>query len=234
MCDEAAMTGESDVLHKDSMESCVDRRDKTKSEGKFNSSNKHDFESPLLLSGTSFKNGTGYMLIISVGEASSIGKIRATLSDKEDEQTPLQKKLSKMARDIGYFGLFAGVVTFMIIIVLTVVDMIRDDKYFRSKDVEALINGFLIAVTVLVVAVPEGLPLAVTLSLAFSVKKMLQDENLVRKFHACETMGSATYICSDKTGTLTLNQMYMIKFWNMEEIDTYEEKETTNSQGKKE
>lgn len=216
MCDEAAMTGESDVLHKESIDACIDRRNHIKSDGKFNSSGKHDFPSPLLLSGTNFKNGTGYMLIISVGEASSIGKIRATLSDKEEAQTPLQVKLSNMARDIGYGGLVAGIITFIIIVVLTFYSMIDDSEWFRDKDVAALINGFLIAVTVLVVAVPEGLPLAVTLSLAFSVKKMLADENLVRKFHACETMGGATYICSDKTGTLTLNQMYMIKFWNME------------------
>ena len=229
MCDEAAMTGESDVLHKDIFSGCIDRRNKLKSEGKFNSSDKHAFPSPLLLSGTNIKNGTGYMVIISVGEASSIGKIRATLADKEEEKTPLQLKLAKIANDIGYFGLFAGIITYMIMITLAVYDMIKEDEFLARRHVDILVNGFLIAVTVLVVAVPEGLPLAVTLSLAFSVKKMLQDENLVRKFHACETMGSATYICSDKTGTLTLNQMYMIKFWNVEVRDTYREIEITNS-----
>ena len=228
------MTGESDVLHKDTFPSCFDTKSKIQSEGKYNSSDKHAFPSPLLLSGTNFKNGTGYMLIIAVGAASSIGKIRATLADKEDDETPLQKKLAKIANDIGYFGLAAALLTLAIMIIRAVVDMIKTDEYFHKRHIDILVTGFLIAITVLVVAIPEGLPLAVTISLAFSVKKMLQDENLVRKFHACETMGSATYICSDKTGTLTLNQMYMIKFWNMEVRDTYEETDTINAQGKKE
>ena len=89
MCDEAAMTGESDVLHKDSFQNCYDFKVKLQNEGKYNSSDKHAFSSPILLSGTSFKNGTGYMMVIAVGAASSIGKIRATLADKEDDLTPL-------------------------------------------------------------------------------------------------------------------------------------------------
>lgn len=232
MCDEAAMTGESDVLHKDIFSTCLDRKNKITNENKYNSSGKHDFPSPLLLSGTSFKNGTGLMMIIAVGNASSIGKIRATLADKEDDQTPLQRKLTKIANDIGYFGLFAGVTTYLIMIVRAIVDMISTEEFMARRHIDILVNGFLIAITVLVVAIPEGLPLAVTMSLAFSVKKMLEDENLVRKFHACETMGSATYICSDKTGTLTLNQMYMIKFWNLEVKETYEEKESVGKDGK--
>jgi len=77
-----------------------------------------------------------------------------------------------------------------------------------------LIDYFIIGIAIIVMAVPEGLPLAVTLSLAFSVKKMLLDQNLVRKLYACETMGGANCICSDKTGTLTMNEMHLVKLWN--------------------
>ena len=85
-----------------------------------------------------------------------------------------------------------------------------------------LVHGVLVAITVLVVAIPEGLPLAVTLSLAFSVKKMLEDKNLVRKLHACETMGGANIIASDKTGTLTRNEMYLTHYWNFKPLDIFD------------
>lgn len=226
MCDEAAMTGESDVLHKANLDQCLSIKKKLQSENKYTDSDKHAFYSPVLLSGTNIKNGTGQMIVIAVGDVSSIGKIRATISDREDEEeTPLQRKLSKIANDIGYFGLVAAIITIIIMYIRACYTMYDKERLFASDDVKQFVAGFLIAITVLVVAIPEGLPLAVTISLAFSVKKMLADENLVRKFHACETMGNATYICSDKTGTLTLNQMYMIKFWNLEPHDTYIEKE---------
>jgi Ca2+ transporting ATPase len=104
---------------------------------------------------------------------------------------------------------------------LTVLWVIRifssDGWTFYS--LKALLDYFVIGVAVIVMAVPEGLPLAVTLSLAFSVKKMLNDQNLVRKLYACETMGGANCICSDKTGTLTMNQMYLVSVWNRNTVD---------------
>lgn len=226
MCDESAMTGESDVLDKVGYEICIEKKQKLVESGKFAKASKHEVPSPLMLSGTSIKNGTGHMLVISVGDYSSIGKIRATLADKDDDATPMQIKLAKMANNIGFFGLTASLSTVLIMVIRAFYDMIQTDEWFNGEQIEIIVSGFLIAITVIVVAIPEGLPLAVTISLALSVKKMLADENLVRKFHACETMGSATYICSDKTGTLTLNQMYMIKFWNFESHDTYTEKKT--------
>lgn len=101
-------------------------------------------------------------------------------------------------------------------------------EWDTSKDLTEILDFFILGVTVVVVAIPEGLPLAVTLSLAFSVKKMLDDENLVRKMEACETMGGANNICSDKTGTLTMNQMTLTTFWNGElmKAETYDDKET--------
>ena len=95
-----------------------------------------------------------------------------------------------------------------------------EKNWDNSKDIMEIIHYFILALTVVVVAIPEGLPLAVTLSLAFSVKKMLVDNNLVRKLEACETMGGANNICSDKTGTLTKNEMTLTTFWN-EKIDEF-------------
>lgn len=91
-------------------------------------------------------------------------------------------------------------------------------EWNTSVDVPEILNFFILGITVIVVAIPEGLPLSVTLSLAFSVKKMLLDNNLVRKMEACETMGGANTICSDKTGTLTMNKMFLTTIWNERKI----------------
>lgn len=208
LADEASMTGESDVLHKEPQAVCLTKRQKIAAEGKANTANSHDVPSPVLLSGTNIKNGSGKMLVVAVGARSAIGKIRETITDKGDDETPLQKKLDLLARKIGLFGLSAAILTFSIMVIRAIID---------GEDIlKTCVDGFLVAITVVVVAIPEGLPLAVTLSLAFSVKKMLKDKNLVRKLHACETMGGANIICSDKTGTLTKNEMYLTHFWNLE------------------
>lgn len=98
-------------------------------------------------------------------------------------------------------------------------------EWNTSVDVPEILNFFILGITVIVVAIPEGLPLSVTLSLAFSVKKMLLDNNLVRKMEACETMGGANTICSDKTGTLTMNKMFLTTIWNERKIRVPYEKE---------
>lgn len=115
-------------------------------------------------------------------------------------------KLEKIARDIGIFGLIAGVIIFIALVIMLLVDSAQKDwneptRYYLKE----ILLYFIIAITILVVAIPEGLPLAVTLSLAVSVNKMMEEKNLVRKLEACETMGGANIICSDKTGTLTKN-----------------------------
>jgi P-type E1-E2 ATPase len=142
-------------------------RNKYITEGKQNSVKNHDVPSPVLLSGTGFKNGSGKMLIISVGPRSAIGKIRATITDKEDDETPLQKKLVKIAHQIGLFGLVSGIIVLILMVVRAIID--------KNDLIRNIIDALLVSITVIVVAIPEGLPLAVTLSLAFSVKKMLQE-----------------------------------------------------------
>jgi len=121
----------------------------------------------------------------------------------------LQRKLDKLAVRIGYMGISAAVLCVLILALKFAIEefAIHRRAWDNSTDFSELLHFVIIGITVLVVAVPEGLPLAVTISLAFSVKKMLKDNNLVRHLHACETMGNATAICSDKTGTLTTNRM---------------------------
>uniref|UniRef100_A0AAF5I4Q7 Calcium-transporting ATPase n=1 Tax=Strongyloides stercoralis TaxID=6248 RepID=A0AAF5I4Q7_STRER len=128
------------------------------------------------------------------------------------ERSVLQAKLTRLAIQIGYAGSFVAGCTVLILVIRFCISRYAiDEKPFSVADFQHFINFLIIGVTVLVVAVPEGLPLAVTLSLAYSVKKMMLDNNLVRHLDACETMGNATSICSDKTGTLTTNRMTVVQ-----------------------
>jgi len=158
-----------------------------------------------------------------VGEFSVIGQIRKYLT-QETEVTPLQQKLETIARDIGKFGLVSAVLVLIILLIRFLVDRGTTDTWGEGSEYVELIRYVIIAITVVVVAIPEGLPLSVTLSLAYSVKKMMTDKNLVRKLQATETMGGANNICSDKTGTLTQNKMNLTNFWNerLIEINPYD------------
>ncbi|OEL26213.1 Calcium-transporting ATPase 1, plasma membrane-type [Dichanthelium oligosanthes] len=170
-------------------------------------------ENPFLLSGTKVQDGSCKMLVTTVGMRTQWGKLMATLSEGGDDETPLQVKLNGVATIIGKIGLIFAVVTFAVLTQGLFWRKISDGSYFSwtGDDALELLEFFAIAVTIVVVAVPEGLPLAVTLSLAFAMKKMMNDKALVRHLAACETMGSATTICSDKTGTLTTNHMTVVK-----------------------
>ncbi|XP_076922400.1 calcium-transporting ATPase 2, plasma membrane-type-like isoform X5 [Bidens hawaiensis] len=170
-------------------------------------------ENPWLMSGTKVQDGSCKMLVTTVGMQTQWGKLMATLSEGGDDETPLQVKLNGVATVIGKIGLFFAVVTFAVLVQQLVFSKISTGTQWSWSADEALelLEYFAIAVTIVVVAVPEGLPLAVTLSLAFAMKKMMNDKALVRHLAACETMGSATTICSDKTGTLTTNKMTVVK-----------------------
>lgn len=221
--DESAMTGEPMAMYKSSINSCYIKMQEIIDEGRANLVTNHEVPSPILVSGTKIANGTGRMIIFLVGKDSSIGKIKETVDSNKKDITPLQEKLEKIAEDIGKFGLIAAVLTMMILIVRVLITY-GENKMWSNTETTDIIDGILVAITVLVVAIPEGLPLAVTLSLAFSVKKMLTDKNLVRKLHACETMGGANIICSDKTGTLTRNEMYLTHYWNFRSYDIFDPK----------
>ncbi|XP_046481662.1 plasma membrane calcium-transporting ATPase 2 isoform X7 [Neodiprion pinetum] len=135
------------------------------------------------------------------------------------EKSVLQAKLTKLAIQIGYAGSTIAVLTVVILVIqFCITTFVQQGKHWKSTYVNNLVQHLIIGVTVLVVAVPEGLPLAVTLSLAYSVKKMMKDNNLVRHLDACETMGNATAICSDKTGTLTTNRMTVVQSYVCEKM----------------
>ncbi|EAX91991.1 calcium-translocating P-type ATPase, PMCA-type family protein [Trichomonas vaginalis G3] len=172
---------------------------------------KHDLKSldnPFLLSGTLVSQGRGKYLVLCVGKHSNFGRIFATLNE-EQKQTPLQDKLEDLAENIGYAGMIVAVVSFVALFLHCIYMRVTTGwKWSAAQDLLEYLVG---ALSIVVVAVPEGLPLAVTISLAYSMKKMMKDNNFVRHLRACETMGSATVICTDKTGTLTLNEMNVEK-----------------------
>ncbi|KAM1877664.1 hypothetical protein ACFX14_039734 [Malus domestica] len=177
---------------------------------------------PFLLAGTKVQDGSGKMLVTSVGMRTEWGRLMVTLSEGGDNETPLQVKLNGVATIIGKIGLAFAVLTFIVLISRFLVNKAvhHHMKDWSSKDAQMLLNYFSTAVIIIVVAVPEGLPLAVTLSLAFAMKKLMSDKALVRHLSACETMGSATCICTDKTGTLTTNHMVVNKIWVCNETKT--------------
>ena len=233
--DESALTGESDAMKKEKYEKCKELQNQGEKK----------LPSPLILSGTNCVEGSGKGIVIAVGEHSQKGIIRRTVDNaQENSQTPLEHKLETIAELIGYFGMGAGVVTLVALMIRFAISFTDEmDDYKKTSKLETIVTGLLfnfpdkriedgfannsdsdlsdprysiakkildiiiLCISIVVVAIPEGLPLAVTLSLAFSIKKMMDYNNLVRKMHACETMGGANYICTDKTGTLTKNEM---------------------------
>ena len=243
--DEASLTGESNLMRKESIENCLKMKNEN---GKY--------PSPMVFSGTTVKEGEGWMLVLATGPNSAAGKIREhVMQNKEDEEsnkTPLEIKLEDIAEDIGKFGLWSAIITLVALLIKlfyskyiqmyhknelleqfiekhfhngtydkTTAESIKNQTYYLLDNYSIwaglgkdIFQSLILCITIIVVAIPEGLPLAVTLSLSFSVKKMMDDNNLVRHMPACETMGGANYICTDKTGTLTRNKMHVVSFYN--------------------
>ncbi len=138
------------------------------------------------------------------------------LEEKEDDQTPLQRKLEAIANDIGILGTVAAALTVAVLFVRFFIEQGKigfDWENMFWTYLNWWFGYLIIGITIIVVAVPEGLPLAVIISLAYSVRKMLDDQNFVKKLAACEIMGGANNICSDKTGTLTKNEMTVVRLW---------------------
>jgi Ca2+-transporting ATPase len=166
------------------------------------------------MSGTQISVGVGTMMITAVGFNTEWGKTLKTISEEESEETPLQDRLESLAQYIGYVGLTVAALDFIILTLKYIIVTAKDPNVsFGWESVSVIMKYLVFAISIVVMAVPEGLPLAVTISLAFSQRKMLADNNLVRHLDACETMGSATTICSDKTGTLTTNRMTVTEAW---------------------
>ncbi|KAJ6808296.1 calcium-transporting ATPase 8, plasma membrane-type-like [Iris pallida] len=195
--DESSMTGESKIVQKDQ-------------------------KAPFFMSGCKVADGYGTMLVTAVGINTEWGLLMASISEDTGEETPLQVRLNGVATFVGVVGLSVAALVLVVLIVRYFMGHTTNAdgtiQFVKGKtSVKAAIFGAIkiltVAVTIVVVAVPEGLPLAVTLTLAYSMRKMMADKALVRRLSACETMGSATTICSDKTGTLTLNQMTVVEVY---------------------
>lgn len=167
------------------------------------------YPSSKVLRSTMVMNGRGVYQVTEVGDATEIGKVARSSTEMTAVKTPLNIQLDKLAKMISKFGIGISVAAFVIFLGH---DIISDPKgVWASGDIlkmaEVTLQYFMMAVTLIVMAVPEGMPMAVTLSLALNMRRMLKNNNLVRKLHACETMGAVTVICTDKTGTLTQNKM---------------------------
>lgn len=177
-----------------------------------------DENKPWVLGGGAVESGDGHILVAAVGPFSQSGSrmIDIQKMSEESEQSPLEKKLDKVAVMLTYIGLSGALLTFIVLLIFWIIDIVEWKKELGKFDaawLNDLVQKFMIAVTIFICAVPEGLPLAVTLSLGFSMKRMMKDNNFVRHLNACETMGGATTICSDKTGTLTQNKMTVVRFF---------------------
>jgi Ca2+ transporting ATPase len=196
VCDESSITGESEPVKKGWDEN----------------------QQPLVISGSKVAEGTGYILVTCVGHHTFMGKNKNLIQSQDEEETPLEKKLNRIATGIGWIGFIVAMLTLLVLWSYILYDITQQG--WKQEFLSHFISSFITAVTIIVVAVPEGLPLAVTLSLAYAVGRMKKENNLVRHLGACETMGGATNICSDKTGTLTTNVMTVTKIWALEETYT--------------
>ncbi|KAF7723237.1 hypothetical protein EC973_002175 [Apophysomyces ossiformis] len=189
-CDESTTTGESRPVKKstDTRGDCI------------------------IFSGSKVLHGMAKVLVIAVGHNSFYGRAMMLMRSSSEESTPLQLKLNTLADQIAKFGFIAAGLMFGVLLLKLVILSIFSNHWLPAGELLNQLVGMVIqAITVIVVAVPEGLPMAVTLALAFATTEMLKDNNLVRHLSACETMGNATAVCSDKTGTLTENKMTVVR-----------------------
>ncbi|CAG8547962.1 8146_t:CDS:2 [Paraglomus brasilianum] len=190
-CDESSATGESDTIKKNTLENNGD---------------------PIILSGSKVLEGVGKAVVIAVGPNSFFGKTMIALRGSESDETPLQMKLDLLAEQIAKLGICAALLMLITLTAKYFITAAMADEFPDIADIlPAVITIVIQAITIVVVAVPEGLPMAVALALAYATTQMLKDNNLVRVLSACETMGNATTVCSDKTGTLTQNKMTVVE-----------------------
>ena len=186
---------------------------------------------PFLLQGSLVENGTGKAVVLAVGDNTNQGKAGLSMNI-EEEQTPLQNKLDTIANQIGKLGFAVAILVFIIVCVRTMLLIFweQERSLTDNQNIADVLNAFILGITIVVVAIPEGLPLAVTIGLAFSVGKMQEENNLVRSMKSSETMGNANEICTDKTGTLTMNQMQVMEAYFEDDIIQGQSNPAINSQ----
>ena len=187
------------------------------------------YPSDHVMRGTTVMEGHGIMEVFAVGDATEFGKVAEQATVESDEDTPLNLQLKRLSKWIGRIGISLAILTFVALIIKGIIvgDLLQADWTDVAAEV---LQYFMVAVTLIVVAVPEGLPMSVTLSLAVNMRRMLRTNNLVRKMHASETMGAITVICTDKTGTLTRNEMRVHDtVFYIDDVQTIEEGIAANS-----
>lgn len=213
--DESPVTGESDLMKKIP---AFEKKDKK-------------YACPFIFSGSQVQDGQGNMLVVAVGEHTFEGANKALLNvkakqggdDEEDDEdvelSPLKKQLNDLANMIGNFGYIMAILIGSLMIIKECILMLAAGmSLISAQAIDVFVNAFIIAVTVIVVAIPEGLPMAVTIALAYSVDSMKKEHNLVKHLDKSETMGNVNNVCTDKTGTLTLGEMRVIAFY-IEKVD---------------
>ncbi len=207
---ESTLTGEP-IISKTTIEEYFDRQ--------------ATYPSNMVMRSTTVVDGHGIMKVTAVGDSTEYGKVHRGSLVENDLDTPLQIQLKKLAGVISKAGYAVAGITFAL---LTIKVFMHAQGLDTMSIISEMLNNFMIAVTLIVVSVPEGLPMSVTLSLALSMNRMLKTNNLVRKMHACETMGATTVICTDKTGTLTQNRMqvYETNFYALTEQKLGNDKES--------
>ena len=190
---ESTLTGEPEV-------------DKTVDEAHFDP--EATYPSNVAMRGTTVADGYGVMVTTAVGDATEAGRVTEQSTVQSEEQTPLDRQLTRLSQLIGRVGIILSILIFCVMLgkAILVGGLLEQDWLSIAQHV---LNIFMVSVAIIVMAVPEGLPMSITLSLAMSMRRMLKTNNLVRKMHACETMGAVTVICTDKTGTLTQNRMHV-------------------------
>lgn len=209
-CDESSVTGEFDTMRKFAATEALKTLNRT---GKTKNAD------CVMISGAKVLQGTGRYVVTAVGRESMWGRTMVSLHEGT-EVTPLQEKLNRIADGIAKFGVWSALVLFIVLFIRFCIQISGNGMLSQlngSLKGNHFMDIFIVSITIIVVAVPEGLPLAVTLALAFATTRMVKDNCLVRVLKSCETMGGATSVCSDKTGTLTQNKMTVVKFLlNME------------------
>lgn len=211
--DESALNGESDSIVKRPAAEALELYESYLPTTEDIGSRSIKLKDPFLISGAKIMSGLGNAVVTAVGPNSIHGRTMLSLNTAA-ESTPMQERLNNLAEGIVKYGFLAALVLFTVLFIRFCVNIAPGGSYSResgSHKGERFLDILIVAITIIVVAVPEGLPLAVTLALAFATTRMAQNGNLVRVLKSCETMGSATAVCSDKTGTLTENRMRVIK-----------------------
>ncbi|WP_303272867.1 calcium-translocating P-type ATPase, PMCA-type [uncultured Alistipes sp.] len=179
------------------------------------------YPSNAAMRGTTVVDGYGRMVVTAVGDHTEAGRVTEQSTIESDEQTPLNRQLTRLSRLIGKLGIGLSCAIFCVMLGKAIFagHLLEGDWLQISQQV---LHIFMISVAIIVMAVPEGLPMSITLSLAMSMRRMLKTHNLVRKMHACETMGAVTVICTDKTGTLTQNKMHVGELVRYDELSEQE------------